>query len=234
MSISIAEPETALAEASMYLDRGFRALKVKGNANSDRLLDTLGALRAGLGESWTLRVDLNMAYDSAKEALRVIRALDQFVVASVEQPLPAEDLDGARFLTAHSPVPIMLDESVWTQADAFRAISTRACDLVNIYVSEAGGITAAYEIATMCAAANIGTVVGSMPELAIGTVAAAHLAFAMPRLDQPSDVCGHLYHSGDVAHHSLEVTDGRLRAPDTPGLGVSIDHERLDYYRTEL
>jgi muconate cycloisomerase len=85
----------------------------------------------------------------------------------------------------------------------------------------------------LCALAGAGVAVGSMPELGLGTSAAAHAAFSAPRLDHPSDVAGHLYHADDVVTHSLRIEDGMLLPPAGPGLGVELDEERLARYRVD-
>jgi len=235
MSLSIAPLTDLLAEARRYVEAGFRTLKIKGDRDLDRVVDAAAALRLEFGPALTLRVDLNMAWRDRKQALAAIRRLEPFDIVSVEQPLPAEDLVGAAFLTEHSPIPIMLDESVWTVRDAQRVIADHAADLVNIYVSEAGGLTQAFQIAQLCELNGLGVAVGSMPELAIGTSAAAHLAFALPRLDHPSDVSGFLYHEGDVVLHQLKIADGCLLSPTSdPGLGLELDTDRLAYYRMDL
>ena len=85
----------------------------------------------------------------------------------------------------------------------------------------------------LCALAGIGVAVGSMPELGVGTSAAAHAAFSAPRLDHPSDVAGHLYHADDVVAHSLRIEHGMLLPPTGPGLGVELDDEKLARYRVD-
>lgn len=233
MSLSIAPVADVVREAEHYVEQGFRALKVKGDRDVDRLVDAVRAVRTQFGPGLKLRVDFNMACHTAKEALAVLRRLEPYGLLSAEQPLPADDFDGAQFLTTTSPIPIMLDESVWTPHDALRAIRARAADLVNIYVAEAGGIDAGLHIARLCDTAGLDIAIGSMPELAIGTSAAAALAFSVPRLEHPSDVAGFAYHADDVVTHDLRIVDGRLLAPTAPGLGVRIDEQKLAQYRWE-
>jgi L-alanine-DL-glutamate epimerase-like enolase superfamily enzyme len=125
----------------------------------------------------------------------------------------------------------MADESVWGPGDAWDVLRRGAADILNVYVSESGGPTRMRQTMDLCAIAGASVAVGSMPELAVGTAAAAHAAFSAPRLDHPSDVAGHLYHADDVVAHSLRVESGHLWPPAGPGLGVELDEERLDRYR---
>ncbi len=233
MSLPIAPLDEVLDRAHRLVGAGFRTLKAKGGADHDRLVEVVAALRAEFGPRIGVRVDLNMACPLVKDALRLIGRLEPYDVLSVEQPLPADDVEGMAELCARSTVPIMADESVWSVGDAWRVLRARAADIVNVYVPEAGGPTRARRIADLCAAAGAGVAVGSMPELGIGTAAAAHLAFSSPRLDQPSDVAGHLYHADDVVRTTLTIENGFLLPPTGPGLGVELDRDRLDAYRID-
>lgn len=228
MSLSIAPAESVLEQAAKLVSAGFRTLKVKAAAAAD--LEVVHLLRRELGDEVKLRVDLNMACASAKDALLLIHAVAPAGVISVEQPLPSEDLEGMTFLRAHSPIPIMADESVWGPEDAWRLVRAGGADIVNVYVSESGGPTRMLQTIDLCALSGVGVAIGSMPELAVGTSAAAHAAFSGPRLDHPSDVAGHLYHVDDVVSHSLRIEYGMLLPPSGPGLGVELDEERLARY----
>lgn len=229
MSLSIAPVGDVLRQARHLVERGFHTLKVKAATAAD--LDAAHALRREFGDEVKLRVDLNMACRSAKEALRLIHGLEPASVISVEQPLPPDDLDGMAFLREQSEIPIMADESVWAPGDAWELLRRGAADIVNIYVSESGGPTRMRQTMDICCLAGAGVAIGSMPELGLGTTAAAHAAFSAPRLDHPSDVAGHLYHADDVVTHTLRIEDGALLPPTGVGLGAELDEEKLARYR---
>jgi L-alanine-DL-glutamate epimerase-like enolase superfamily enzyme len=231
MSLSMGPSADVVAQARKLVDAGYRTLKVKAAGADD--LEVAHLLRREFGPELNLRVDLNMACTSAKEALHLIGGLASVGVISVEQPLPPGDLEGMRYLREHSEIPIMADESVWGPDDGWQVLLAGAADIVNVYVSESGGPTRMRQTMDMCTLAGVGVAVGSMPELGVGTSAAAHAAFSAPRLDHPSDVAGHLYHADDVVTHSLRVENGTLLPPAGPGLGVELDEERLARYRVD-
>jgi muconate cycloisomerase len=233
MSLPLGPPEDALAAARAHVESGVRTVKVKAGGDERRDVETVRRLREEFGPELGIRVDLNMACATAKQALRLIGRLEAYDVLSVEQPLPPQDIDGLALLRARCTAPLMLDETVWSVDDAWRALQAGAADLINIYVAEAGGIVAAGRIAALCDAAGVGVAVGSMPELGIGTAAAGVLAFTAPRLDHASDVVGALYHADDVVGPPPRVVDGALLPPAGPGLGVELDEERLRAFRTD-
>jgi muconate cycloisomerase len=230
MSLSIAPPDEAVAEARAYRESGFQVVKVKANRDHKRTVATVKALRKEFGSDLDIRVDLNMACETAKEALGIIRRLEEFGVLSVEQPLAPDDLVGLAFLRQHSLVPIMVDESVWGPVDAREVIRAGAADIINIYVSESGGIRPAKLIADLADLNHVGVAIGSMPETGVGTAAAAHLGFSLAKLEHPSDVAGVLYHADDVVVGDLVFKDGHVYPPTTPGLGVQVDEEKLSAF----
>jgi len=231
MSLSMGSSDEVVKQARKLVEEGFGTLKVKAKGSTD--LEVLHRLRREFGPSLKLRVDLNMACTSAKEALRLIRSIASADVISVEQPLRPGDLEGMAFVRERSEIPIMADESVWGPDDAWDVIRRGAADIVNVYVSESGGPTRARQTIDLCALADVGVAIGSMPELGLGTSAAAHVAFSATRLDHPSDVAGHLYHEDDVVTHGLRIVDGMLLPPTGVGLGAELDEEKLASYRLD-
>ena len=70
-----------------------------------------------------------------------------------------------------------------------------------------------------------------MPELGIGTAAQAHLAFAMRNLGYAGDVNGFIYQSDDIIVEELQIKDGYLYPPAGPGLGGTLDSDKVRRYR---
>jgi L-alanine-DL-glutamate epimerase-like enolase superfamily enzyme len=227
MSIHIAPVAEMIAQAKEGVKRGFKGVKIKVGIDPKHDIEATTAIREALGAEATIRVDANMGWRSRREALCIIEQLAPFGIHSVEQPLPADRLEDLAWLRDASPIPIMVDESVWGIDDAQRVIDARAADIINVYVSEAGGLRNAARIFAMAEASGIQCTIGSMPELGIGTAAEMHLAVAMPELLGPSDVCGLLYSAESLIMETLPISEGVAGAPPGPGLGVTLDEKRL-------
>ena len=229
-SLSMGTVDEVVAQADALVEEGYGTLKMKVGRDANADLANLSALRQRFPDL-CLRVDANMGWPNAKTAGRYIRELEEFDIELVEQPLHERDLEGLRFLRESVDVPIMADESVWTPADAMACAKADAADVFNVYVSEAGGIGPAARIFGIADAARLTCIIGSMPELAVGTAAQAHLAFAMPNIGFASDVNGCVYHADDIADHGLRIEGGFIYPPSGPGLGVTLDPERVQKYR---
>lgn len=230
-SLSMGEPAQVADQAASLVARGYRTIKAKIGQNQAADVATVQAIRERVGYEVTLRVDANMGWANAKEAVRNIKALEPFALELVEQPLHFSDLVGLHHVREHVDTPIMADESVWTPGDAMACIRAEAVDVFNVYVSEAGGIYPAAQIFAIAEAARLPCMIGSMPELGIGTAAQAHLAFAMRNLGYASDVNGFVYHADDIIHEKFQIADGYLAVPTGPGLGVTLNRDKVEKYR---
>jgi muconate cycloisomerase len=228
-SIPFGDPKDMAELARERVKWGNRTVKVKvGSDDPARDIEAVKMIRQAIGPDVKLRVDGNMGWRTAKQAIRVIHEMESQNLELVEQPLVAHDLDGMAEVRRNINVPLMADESIRNPRSAMQVIKRQAADIANVYVTEAGGLLNASRIFAMCEAANIPCMIGSMPEFGIGTAAQIHLGVAMTNLGPDSDACGVLYHQEDLLKTPLRIENGFSYAPDGPGLGVEIDMAILD------
>jgi L-alanine-DL-glutamate epimerase-like enolase superfamily enzyme len=178
----------------------------------------VAAVRDAVGPKVQLRVDANQGY-SVEQAVRFCEAMKTIDVVLVEQPVKAEDYAGLKKVKERSPVSIMADECVKDVADAKRVIRDRAVDLINIKLMKSAGIHDAITINKLAAEAGIGTMVGCMGEIQLSIAAGLHFVLSSDNVKY-ADLDSHFNIIGDPSS-GLEFTDGRLRAPDAPGLGIA-------------
>ncbi|WP_291295468.1 mandelate racemase/muconate lactonizing enzyme family protein [Elioraea sp.] len=230
-SVPFGEPDQMAAFAAERVRAGHRTIKVKiGNAHA-RDIAAVAAVRAAIGPDVKLRVDANMALPTAKDAIRLVAAIDRYDIELFEQPLAPRALSAMAEVRRGIAPPLMADESIRTPGDAMDVIRHGAADIANVYVSEAGGLLAASKIFTLCEAAGLPCMIGSMPEFGIGTAAQIHLGVAMTNLGPDSDTCGSLYHAEDLLVTPLRIEDGFAYPPEAPGLGVEIDMRVLERWQ---
>ena len=109
----------------------------------------------------------------------------------VEQPVPAHDVAGLKYVTGQVDTPILADEAVFSVQDAADLIALEAADLINIKLMKTGGIWNALKIAKMARQHGIECMIGCMLESRLSVAAAAHFAasqdiVAKADLDGPS------------------------------------------------
>lgn len=228
-------PAEMATDASAAVAAGFRAIKLKvGRALADDL-EAVRAVAEAVGGAVPLRLDANEAWRTVPEAATAIAALGAAAPLQwIEQPLGRRNLDGLRLLRQRSRVPIMADESVQTLRDAYDVARAEAADVINVYVSEAGGILAAAQLFAFAGALDIPCIIGSQAELGIGTAAAAHLGVAVTDLPYPCETFGPLRYKRDVVSAGATIEHGLLRPADRPGLGVEVDWDAVRAWTVEL
>ncbi len=222
LTISVNDTEEMVRDSLEAVDRGFRILKVKVGRDSRQDVQRLTAIRRAVGPEIILRVDANQGW-SPRSAVRIICALEDAGVDAqlVEQPVPAADLDGLRYVTEHVHTPILADESVFSPVDALRILQMHAADLINIKLMKTGGIWPALRLCAIAESYGVQCMIGCMLESQISVAAAAQLAGArsivtMADLDGPS-LCASEPFSGGPRFEGPFIT-----LNDTPGIGVQV------------
>lgn len=182
ITVGINEPSYMAQKAAERVKQGFTEIKVKVGVDEKSDVERMRAIREAVGPEVKIRVDANQAW-TAKEALRMIEKLNEYDLELVEQPVAYDDLEGLSFVTHHTTVPIMSDESCFIAKDALKLIERRAVDIVNIKLMKCGGLREAMKINALCEAAGITVMLGCMAEETnIGITAAASLGAALKNI----------------------------------------------------
>ena len=133
---------------------------------------------------------------------------------------------GGRSYGRSVSVPIAADESCTSVRSALELIKAEACDVFVVYPSEAGGLTRAWQIAALAAAAGKWCAIGSWAELGVATTANVHLVASSSNFPFASDTHYPLQ-LNDVLVEPVQITHGKIGVPRDPGLGVSLDPESI-------
>ncbi|GAA1558164.1 dipeptide epimerase [Kribbella sancticallisti] len=210
------------AEAAEYADRGFRHLKVKGGKDPAQDLELVRAVRAALPADAEICLDANEGYD-ATTALPMLTKMTEAGLSLLEQPLPRWDLAGLVRLRERLDVRLMVDESMHSLQDALEIVRRGAADVLNIKILKVGGLHRALQIANVAEAAGLAVKIGSMPELGVATLAAVHLAAAVPGATVPADLVGPMLVTEEpLAPSVFGEANGWVDVPTRPGLGHDV------------
>lgn len=174
-----------------------------------------------------LMADANSAFTLADVA--IFKALDQFNLLMIEQPLGYDDIADHARLQAEIKTPLCLDESIHSVADAQAMIDLRAGRIINMKVGRVGGLTTAMQIHDMAEKAGIQMWCGGMLETGVGRAINLHLA-SMANFTLPGDISAtDRYYREDIAEPPfvLNAADSTITVPDKPGIGVEVIPERV-------
>ncbi|MER7662842.1 MULTISPECIES: enolase C-terminal domain-like protein [unclassified Streptomyces] len=219
--VGLGTVDEMVKEAAEYATRGFTHIKVKGGEDPDLDVQLVRLVREVLPDTAELCLDANEGYDPGTAGRTVARLADAGLDL-VEQPLPRWDLTGMAALRSSGGVRVMADESMQSLHDAMEIVRRGAADVLNIKILKVGGLHRARQIAALAEAAGLSVKLGTMPELGVATLAAAHLAASLPHATVPADLVGPLLVSEEpLAPTAFAHTadQGRLAIPTSPGLG---------------
>ena len=173
-TIGIDDPERMREKATVAVDRGYSVLKIK--LGTDRDHEMVEAVRSAAPDA-RIRVDANEAW-TPRQAVASIEALVDYDIEFVEQPVPAENHEGLRFVYERSPLPIAADESCIQLEDIPRIAD--AADIANIKLMKCGSLREAIRMIYAARAHGMATMLGCMIETNASIAAGCHLA---PLLD---------------------------------------------------
>ena len=227
-------PETMREAAKVYLDQGFTAVKFGwGVFGKDRRLDVrlVEAARAALGTQNDLMVDTGWFRErTAKEAIQVVRSIEQFEPFFVEELLHPEDYDGYRRVAEAVDVRIACGEQEATEWGFQQLIERGGVDVVQPDLTRCGGFNVARKIVHMAERANRLVVPHSWSSDLL-TAASLHLTAFQRRAEFVEFSTSHGPLSRALVKEPLRLVDGYLPVPTGPGLGVEVNDAVIERYR---
>ena len=227
-----APAETIGAQLQSYIDKGgFTAVKMRvGSMDGAPHVSAarVSAARAALGPAVSIMVDAHGTYTvaDAKRFAHMVRDCD---LAWFEEPVTADDRQGIAEVRAACGIPIAVGESEATRFDFRDLAVARAADVFQPDLGFCGGISEAMKIGALASAFNIRL----SPHLWAGApafYAGLHVCAASPAsfILEYSLGANPMLH--DLVVEKLDVADGTIAIPDTPGLGITIDEDFLRAY----
>jgi o-succinylbenzoate synthase len=218
VTLSAGTPDELAEAAAQRVKEGFDTLKVKVGTNAATDVERVRAVRQAAGPGTKIRLDANQGW-TPRDAVRAITRLEEQDLELVEQPVPARDLAGLKWVSDRVDTPILADEAVFGVRDLVDLIQLRAADLVNVKLAKCGGISQARTMLELADECGVGTLIGSMMEGPIGVGAAASLAAARGTT-LACDLDAAWWLATSPIRGGIGYEGAIVRLPDTPGLGV--------------
>ena len=233
-------PEETFLKAKLSFDKGYKAVKFgwgpfgKGTLSDD--IAQLQAAREGLGPDIHLMVDAGTAwYENSFEAVKRLDALKQFNAFWLEEPFVNGALTPYNELSKVQPsCPLAGGEGCHNYAQAAAMIDFAGLRFIQIDTGRIGGITTAKRVADLAYQKGI---------TYVNHTFTSHLALSaslQPYAGIAEDIiCEYPIESKQLA---LDITEekilpdsnGMIHIPDKPGLGLSVDTEKLKPYLVDV
>lgn len=229
-----------LADAQRYLEMGFNAMKIKiGQDPHDyqKDIEVVRQIRQAVGDDVTLMVDVNCGYD-VKTALLVGKALEEFNIFWLEEPISPDNVEGYEYLRQHLNIRLAAGEAEFTRFGFRQYFTRQAIDIVQPSLCRTGGFTEAKKIAALASAFHVPYAPHTGSSSVVSMAAALHLAVALPNFliyeymlsDWNKEQRNPL--RWDLAELPIKsFQDSYIEVDDKPGLGIELNEEVIKKYR---
>lgn len=221
-------PEEMVAHARDLTGKhGFKTHKLKGGVFSpDHDVRVMRALAEAFPGA-SFRLDPNGVW-SVEQGIRVAHQIESLNNDYLEDP--TWGMEGMARVREKISMPTSTNQIVVNFEQLATAVRLRAVDVVLLDTTFWGGLRQAYLAGKVCETFQVGVAVHSSGELGIQLATMLHLGAALPNLVFAADA--HYHHlTGDVLEGGMfHYSGGEIRVPEGPGLGVSLDRDRISEY----
>jgi len=242
-SLGLMEIDKAVDEALQAKAEGVKTIKLKGGVDQKRDVELVSQIRAAIGPDLKICVDANQGYPTPKTAVKIIKAMEEYGLLYMEQPV--EGIDRMAEVAQRVDTPIMADESAWSPQDILEIVQKKAADIISIYTTKPGGMFKAKKVAAIAEAAGLPCNVNGSVETGVGNAANVHLAastgvviyscvvpVSTPKGKGNGGIAG-IYYQDDIIREPFEYSDGEIIVSSRPGLGIELDEDKLKFYRAD-
>ena len=186
-----------------------------------RSVETFAAMREAVGKEVDIAIDFHGAV-SPQTAGLLIKALEPYQPLFIEEPIQCQNVDGMADPARKTHIPIATGERLFTKWQFREVLEKGAATILQPDLSHAGGIFECRLIAGMAEAYYAG-IAPHCPLGAISLAACVQLDACIPNFLMQEQVnVGENY-----LKNPLIIKDGFIELPQTPGLGVELDEEKL-------
>ena len=244
MRRDITPEEEALRLQKLHEEKGFRACKIRVGkelghdcdqwpGRTEKLIKTVSKMIKG---DALLYADANSCYTPEK-AVEVGKMLEEYGFCHFEEPCPYWEIEWSAKVAEELRIPVAGGEQDNSLAQFKRIIKTRAVDIIQPDICYIGGLSRALQVAKMAGEEGMLCVPHSA-NLSLVAVFTLHFCGAIknagPFMEfsiEPSNWVQDLYYP------LPEVIDGRVKIPEGPGWGISINRnwlENSDYQISQI
>jgi len=224
-------------EAKSYTDAGFTAVKMRfgygprdGRAGMRKNYELVRTVREAVGDDVDIATEAYMGWDT-NYAVSMIRKLEEFGLAWVEEPVLPDDLDSYRRIRSEVGVPISGGEHEFTLQGFRLLLEQEAVDILQPDVNRMGGITEARKVWALAQAYGVPVIPHSNQShnahLIISSLASPLIEYFPYELRTGYN----LYY--EYCDGTPLPTGGRIEVAADPGLGVTLNRDAMERYGIE-
>lgn len=227
-----ASTDRIATELSGYVQKGFDAVKMRvvgaEGFSIETTVDRVAAARDGIGPDIDLMVDAHGSLDTPT-AIKLARRLEDSDLTWFEEPISPDHHDRLAEVRHATEIPIATGEVEHTRYDFRDLLAQNAVDIIQPDPCRAGGFTELQRIAALASAHGVRVAPHSYGS-AIVFAAGIHAAMALPNCHFIEVGQGDMTLMNELFEEPFDIRNGRVHAPDRPGLGFTLRDDVLDRF----
>lgn len=196
-------------------------------ADEKKAADLTALIRRTAGPGVEILIDAHGRFD-VPTAIRLCRSLEEAgQIDWFEEPVPPESLDALKQVRDKVSAPISVGERAHTKWDFVPILENKLADYIMPDVTWTGGITEMKKIANLAE----GYYVPISPHDAggpINVLAGAHVMMTVPNFYKLETSRWDLSGYNELMHTRLDNSNGALKLPRVPGLGIELNRDYLE------
>jgi L-alanine-DL-glutamate epimerase-like enolase superfamily enzyme len=214
------EASALVDDAHRQKEAGFGGTKLKIGRPIHEDVARIAAVREAVGPGFEIFTDANQAF-AVDEAIRRARHYEPLDIGWLEEPLPADDIEGHVRLSRSTSLPIAVGESLYSHLHFRDYLQRGGCSVIQVDVGRIGGITPWLKVAHLAECFNVAVSPHYLMELHVALCAAvpnARWVEYIPQLDS-------------LTTEGMTIRDGYAVPSKSPGLGIEWDWAAIDRQR---
>ncbi|MFC3227859.1 mandelate racemase/muconate lactonizing enzyme family protein [Marinibaculum pumilum] len=229
--ISAPDPDAAAKMTAEAAAAGYEGMKVK--VGHDPHHDA-AIMKAVVGAAGTAFVwpDANQGF-TLSEALTFSRLIEPLGITLFEQPVAMNDIYAMKKLLSAVPMTVALDEATIGIPFVIELLRREAIEGVAIKINKMGGLFYARQMCDLARNAGLALIGSGLMDAPIGFAASTHL-YAGYGIDLPVDLNGPQFIGETYLADPFPMQGQRALVPDTPGLGITIDEDKVAFFAKAL
>jgi len=220
-------------EAKLYLEKGFKAIKMKVGLGISKDVSNVKHLRSIIGYDIKLMIDSNHAY-TYTDALELSKKLEKYEISWFEEPVSPEFYEQYAELRQKTTIPIAGGECEYLRFGFHQLLKNKSVDIIQPDICACGGLTEAKRIASLASTYGVDIVPHTWGS-SIGIHVALHFISNLESLpgrmfspdfllefDQTENALRE-----QLTFPKLEMKNGKIQVPSSPGLGLEVNEDEL-------
>ena len=235
--------EELASRAHRMAELGFTAMKfdpVPGPWRSfitrdqeDLAIERVRAVREAVGPDVDVLLEIHRRL-APMHAVRLARGVEAFKPFWFEEPVWAENMDALAAAKRQIDIPVVTGEELYTKFEFREAFEKQAADIINPDVANVGGMLELKEIAAMAETYFVAVAPHNYNSTTVALAATLQTGAVMPNFLITEYFVNFEGWGREVATPAFEVEESHIRVPETPGLGIDLDEEKLAAHPRQL